>query len=461
MKKLWSTLLILGFFAPQITSAHAFGQKYTLALPVWLYIYGGGAVIIISFLLIGYFTTQANPKSLESSIDLSRWRFFQFLLKPRSLVILKSIGVILFLLTLLTGIFGNQRPTENFAPTFFWLIFTLGFTYLTAIVGNLWSVINPWKTLVSWIGDSQPLKYPARLGYLPALLFYFILIWLELLSGGAGVRPESLAMYLAFYTVITVVGTSLFGIKDWFKYCDFFSVFFRLISKLAPVTYSQGKLILRWPFVGLLEEGAENMSLLLFIVFMLSSTAFDGFRETTKASRLIAELSFVQSSQDKQLILMLGVFILFLLIYLLAIWIMKLIVKTSLTTKQLALSFAFSLIPIVLAYNLAHYYTLLLVQGQSIIASISDPFNLGWNLFGTADRAINVGIIGAKAVWESQVAFILIGHIAAVYIAHILALRIFQSQKRAFVSQLPMLMVMVIYTMVGLWILSQPLTIGG
>ena len=437
MKKIVFIFLVSFWsLTPAWACAHAFGQKYTLPLPVWLYIFGGGAAVIASFLLIGYFATQPNPKGLEASIELSRWKFFSFLIRPISSATFKLIGLILFIVTLGSGIFGSQISSENFAPTFFWIIFLLGGTYLVALVGDVWRVVNPWKTIALGLGDYKVFQYPKQIGYLPALLVYFFIIWLELLSGGAGVGPRNVTMYLLWYTAITIGGSSLFGNKDWFYYGDFFSVFFRLVGKLSPITYQEGKLKLRWPFVGLLDGSAERLSLLLFIIFMLSSTAFDGFRETVRAYKITVGLEFVKSYQSKQLIILLGVFLLFLAAYLAAIWLMKQIVKGNFSTKDLALIFAYSLIPIALAYNLAHYFTLFLSQG------------------------LNVGIIGAKTVWQSQVMFILIGHIAAVYIAHIIALRIFGAPKQAILSQLPMLAVMVCYTMIGLWILSQPLIIG-
>lgn len=119
------------------------------------------------------------------------------------------------------------------------------------------------------------------------------------------------------------------------------------------------------------------------------------------------------------------------------------------------------MLPIALVYNIAHYYTLFLIQGQSLIPRLSDPFNFGWNLIGTVNYTPNVGIIGASFIWNSQVSFIILGHIAAVYLAHVIALKIFSHQKRAVISQIPMLILMVAYTVTGLWILSQPLTIGG
>jgi hypothetical protein len=451
MKNSFKLLALIGLALPEFAGAHAFGQQYTLPLPLWLYIYGGGLVIIISFLLIGYFTTHGNPKIFERS---------KVLAQVHATRVLQGIGLFFLGLTILAGFAGNPLPTQNFAPVFFWVIFLLGFTYLTAVVGNLWETLNPWKNLAKIFEGRKLFNYPKRLGFTPALLFYAYIIWLELLSNGAGVQPQRISLYLITYASISILASVLFGVEDWFRYGDFFSVFFGLISRISPIVYKQGQIILRWPLSGLLEEGEKNISVVLFIIFMLASTAFDGFRESIKAYRIFSAMTFIDSGQIKQLLLLSVIYLLFFFLFFAAVWLMTKLTKTSVGTWKLALSFAYSLVPIVLAYNLAHYFTLLMVQGQGIIGLISDPLNLGWNLFGTREFVVHVGIIGAKAVWELQVIFILAGHIAGVYVAHILALRNFGSRKNAFISQLPMLMLMVAYTMAGLWILAQPLTLG-
>lgn len=457
------------FIIPQPAFAHAFGQLYNLPIPFWFYIFGGATAIVVSFLIIGYFISRPAKITSYPTVYLSKFTLFDILAKPWFKNFLKTGSIFLFLTTITTGILGNDSSYSNFNMTFFWIIFVLGFTYLTAIIGNLWAIVNPFKILIELTESfskeaTKPiLQYPPKLGYWPALAFYFIFIWLELLGK---TTPRSLSLIIIQYTLINFGGVILFGKKSWFTYCEFFSVFLRLIAKVAPIEYIKGKPYIRPPFVGLLKNQADSLSLLLFILFMLSSTAFDGFRETVIWRKFIFGLlpeSFLYSSSLFRLVqtiaLALSPFI-FLAIYLYLIGLMKIITKSKILFGQLSFHFAFSLVPIALAYNIAHYYTLLLTEGQNIIRLISDPLGFGWNLFGTANYLVNIGIVGANFVWHSQVAFILLGHIAAVYLAHLVALKIFPAQKSALVSQLPMLVLMVIYTITGLWILSQPLTTG-
>lgn len=428
-------LLIFNFALltwPPAAYAHAFGTLYTLPIPLWLYLYGAGAALIISFLAIGFFAKKSTKFSFpKAKFQLTQWVIF----------FLKTLSIAVFALTILTGFFGSQSPIDNFAVNFFWIIFLLGFTYLSALMGNIWAVINPWKIMVEWFGEIKPLfSYPKSLGYIPALLFYFLLIWLELLSGGLGVKPSSLARILLIYSSLTFFATILFG-KEWFEYGEFFSVFFKLIGRLSLFSKPGS----------LLEDKPNHPTLLLFILFMLSSTAFDGFRST------IVYFRYFFSLNPPMLLLLSLLF--FLSLYIIAIFLMKVLSKTTTSIKDLSLQFTYSLIPIGLAYNVAHYYTLLLTQGQSIIPLLSDPFNQGWNLFGSTDYQTNVGLLGASFVWHSEIAVILIGHIVAVFLAHMMALKIF-SRRQAFISQIPFIFLMVIYTITGLWILSQPLTIG-
>jgi len=123
---------------------------------------------------------------------------------------------------------------------------------------------------------------------------------------------------------------------------------------------------------------------------------------------------------------------------------------------RFASAYVYSLVPIAIAYQLAHYYTFFLARGQRIVHLISDPFGWGWNLFGTAGYGLNAVIIEADFVWYSQIALIVAGHVVAVYLAHLVALRLFEDRRKALQSQLPMLVLMILYTVFSLWILSQP-----
>ena len=127
------------------------------------------------------------------------------------------------------------------------------------------------------------------------------------------------------------------------------------------------------------------------------------------------------------------------------------------STLEVASIFVLTLVPIAIAYHLAHYLSYLVITGQYFIARISDPFGYGWNLFGTADYKVEIGLLSAGIAWYLAVTFVVVGHVFAVYLAHVVAHREFGGGRLALTSQIPMVVLMVIYTMVSLWILAQPM----
>lgn len=433
--------------APHSVFAHAFGGMYTLPVPIWLFIYGGAAVLVCSFAVIGIFATEENA-ALKRNKKILQAHFFA---SKQMQLACKAIGLALYLLVIAAGIFGVNTPYDNIGPVLFWVYFFLAFVYISAIFGDVWNVANPLKTLTFFLKEEEPfVRYPAWLGYWPAWFFYYALISIELLSNGVGSYPRTISLMLLIYTLATIIGSYVFGRDSWFRYAEFSSVFFRIISSLSPFSRNTEKEITR-------EAG---ISFLIFILFMLSSTAFDGLSETFAWVNIRVYLErgipvlFIGYGA-----LLLSPF-LFLGAYLIAVATMRYITHSSRQISFYALQFAYSLVPIAFAYHFAHYFTLVLTTGQLIISTASDPFGLGWNLFGTKAFVVRTVPLQADVVWLIEVAVIVIGHIAGVYKAHRVALTIFRTRMGAFLSQIPMLILMVLYTVVGLWILAQPFSTG-
>ena len=482
--KLKSAALVAALFFPALAQAHSFGRIYNLPVPLWLYLYGAAGALLLSFLVVGYFVTVSEAKAPQPQRDLSDSALARWL--RRSLPLLKTLSLLCLLLCLVTGFLGSRDPYRNFSMTFFWIVFMLGFAYLCALVGDLYALLNPWRLISRGVGrvwksyEHGRFAYPAALAYWPALAFYMAFIWLELFTH---MRPLFLAKMLLAYSLVSLVGVWLVGAAAWFRYCDFLAVFLRLIALMAPLDYrpptepgQRGRLLLRAPFAGLLQQRAEHVSLLLFVLFMLSSTAYDGLHTTVPwyklfwgdATGLLRHwlgqspiYAFVQLRPwyvaYETTWLLLSPFI-YLAVYLLFVWMAKLLTRSEHSLRELALAFAFSLLPIALVYHITHYYTLILTQGVKITSLLSDPFGWGWNLFGTSGlfRAPILPEMGT--VWHTQVALIVFGHIVSVYLAHVEALRLFPSRGRAVLSQMPMLVLMMLFTVAGLLILVQPIS---
>ncbi|MDM4772206.1 hypothetical protein [Solimonas sp. SE-A11] len=479
-----SAALVAALFFPALAQAHSFGRIYNLPVPLWLYLYGAAGALLLSFLVVGYFVTVSEAKTPQPQRDLSDSTLARWL--RRSLPLLKTLSLLCLLLCMVTGLFGSRDPYRNFSMTFFWIVFMLGFAYFCALVGDLYALLNPWRLISRGVGrvwksyERGRFAYPAALAYWPALAFYMAFIWLELFTH---MRPLFLAKMLLAYSVISLAGVWLVGATAWFRYCDFLAVFLRLIALMAPLDYrpatdpgQRGRLLLRAPFAGLLQQRAEHVSLLLFVLFMLSSTAYDGLHTTVPWYKLFwgdatgllrywlgqsPIYAFVQLRPwyvaYETAWLLLSPFI-YLGVYLLFVCLAKLLTRSEHSLRELALAFAFSLLPIALVYHITHYYTLILTQGVKITSLLSDPFGWGWNLFGTSGlfRAPILPEMGT--VWHTQVALIVFGHIVSVYLAHVEALRLFPTRARAVLSQMPMLVLMMLFTVAGLWILVQPIS---
>jgi hypothetical protein len=308
-------------------------------------------------------------------------------------------------------------------------------------------------------------------------------IWLELFGN---LRPYGLSIALLSYTLINIAGAWRYGVAAWFEYGEFFGVLMRLIGAMSPWTPSPERRApadragRRWraPFRGLMELRATHLSLVLFILFMLSSTAFDGLHSTipwvavfwkgiypsiqpwlTSAPKQQYALSAQLYYGWQWLALLLSPVVYFVV---LAAFVQaaKSAIRCAVPLRELVLRFAVSLVPIAFVYHVTHYYTLLLSQGGQIVRLVSDPFGVGWNLFGTGRMNIAPIMVSMDAIWHTQVALILAGHIVSVYLAHLEALQLFPAPRAAALSQLPLLVLMVLFTTLGLWILSLPIAGG-
>jgi hypothetical protein len=466
--------------APIAANAHSFGTPYVLPLPFWMYAYGCIATLIVTFALVGFFsrvaTAHMKPPNSETSPGNS-----SLAVNRTGLWLLRAGAAGCLLLTLVAGLVGNTDPARNIAMTMFWVFFLLGFAYLTLFIGDLYALVNPWKLAVEGVQSLgldltvARVSFPRPLHSWPFLL-YMALIWIELFLTP---RPLTLSIALLIYTAITFVGVALFGKTTWFSKADLFGVFFRLIGKLAPLAYEETPAPTHWrvrsrlPFSGAINDRPEDMGLVLFTLFMLSSTTYDGIHDTTWWTGLFwkSQLWLLQPLWGTDLgkaqhLLMdwylfyrqAGLVVLpfmYLSLYLLALLCTKALARTTVPLRTLVLDFCYPLLPIALAYNVTHYFTFVVVQWQQLLWLISDPFGFGWDLLGVAATAKpkqpSMGLI-----WHVQVALLLLGHLVSIYLVHLVSMRTF-AERRPVICQLPLLLLMIVYTVLGLWILSLPL----
>lgn len=462
MRLMLTAALLLSSASAQ---AHSFGKVYNLPVPFWLYAWAAMVALLLSFLVSAWISTRRAPATLNSSFSLPFAPFATALIGLMQLITVSAL-----LLCVVAGFYGPSDPYHNVNMTLFWIGFVLAFAYLTAVIGNVYVHINPWRCLTPrhWLGHWQ---YPRHWGCWPAVIIYMAFIWIELLGH---VTPRSLAQMLLAYTILNWLAAWAFGRDAWFSQGEFFSVFLRLLGKMAPIHWQQQRLTFRMPFMGLVQNSNKHSSETIFVLFMLSSTAYDGLHMTQGwttlfwrdgfaalqpwlGSNIVAAYPTLKKLHIawETSVLLLSPFI-YLSLYLACLWLAKQLTQSSISLKDLALRFTYSLLPIVLVYHISHYYTLILTQGSQLWRLLSDPLGLGWNLFGIERSAPTIPDIAW--VWHTQVGLIVFGHIVSVYIAHEQALRSFGSQRQALLSQIPMLILMMAFTVFGLWILAQPIT---
>ena len=449
--------------------AHGIGGVRDLPVPDSFFFAGAALVLVISFVALGVLwpTPQLEKRSGGRLLARALDRVF---LSRALRIVLQTLSALLLVVTLWAALWGTTLPLENFAPTFIYVIFWLGIPFLSVLFGNVWSVLSPWRAIADffvWLlelggREATPLfDYPARFGRYPAAGALFAFVALEL-AHPRPADPRVLGVAVALYTYWALAGMAVFGRAAWTSGGEGFAVAFGLLARIAPLTTRDGRIALRWPFTGL--GGVDHaIGTLAMVAVMLGSTTFDGFSRTTIWQDLLtnvredlvgvptwrADLTISLVNLAGLLVFVVAVAV----AYLVAIAVAARLVRQP--ARDLVPEFLLSLVPIAFAYLLAHYFSLFLIQGQFLIPLASDPLGHGWNLFGTANFSPNLAIVSPETVWYVQWAGLVIGHVAGLAIAHDRAVALFPRRSDALRSQIPMLMLMVLFTVGGLWLLNQ------
>jgi hypothetical protein len=448
--------------------AHGIGVVRDLPIPAAYFFVGAAVVLGVSFVLLFYLWRRPL---LEAHADGRRLphALSAVVLSRAVRVVLGALSAGLLVLTLATALFGTTVELLNFAPTFIYVIFWLGIPLLSILLGNVWSVLSPWRAIADfavWLlelggREARPvLEWTGRMGRYPAAVALFAFVALEL-AHPRPAYPRTLGIATALYTYWALAGMAVYGRDAWTRFGEGFAVAFSLLARIAPFAVRDGRVVLRWPFTGL--AGADRTpGTLVFVAVLLGSTSFDGFSRSSTWVDLVAELRAELAGSSQRTVdlattfLNLGGLTFFvaaiLATYLAAVAAAEWLGKVD---RSLVADFVLPLVPIAAAYLIAHYFTLLLIQGQFIVTLISDPFGKGWDLFGTADFAPNLAIVSPETTWYVQVAALVVGHVAGLAIAHDRAVVVFQGRRTALEAQLPMLALMVLYTLGGMWLLTR------
>lgn len=439
-------------------AAHAINERYDLPVPLSYFVAGSAAVVAVTFAIAALFVLAAPRLREEKRVR-----------PPEALCPLahsmRGYGIAVFLLVIAAGLFGHEHPARNIAPTMVWVGWWVGFGFLCAFVANLWPLLNPWRTLFYLAERAlhrghtvRHRAYPPAFKEWPAVAFLMVFVWLEIVSPFAS-RPFALALFILGYSAVTFAGMARYGREAWLNHAEAFTVLFAILGRFAPMRIEGaerrgGAVALRFWGAGLLKDDAPSPALVAFVLLLLSAVLFDGLLGTGFWRWLEPKLA-----RDGTLAATIGLAATWLAClgaYLLTCAGMSLAAGRR-GTLTFARAYLFTLVPIAVGYNLAHNFSYLLINGQEVIRLASDPFGLDWNLFGTATRTPNVDVVDARTTWYVAIGAIVGGHVIAVWLAHVVALRSAPSRALALRALVPLTVLMVVYTGMSLSILAEPL----
>ena len=435
--------------------AHGLGGRADLPVPVWLAQYAAALVLVVSFFMLARFWTVPRlqepyrgrplPMGLQRLVDAPAFRLG-----------LRLLGLAGLMLIILVAALGTGSSATNPAPTWLFVWFWVGIVPLSLLFGPVVAALNPLRLLTRWIGwlsgrpdqaGYRPL--PAWLGYWPAAAGLVVFTWLELVWRNPD-RPVNVLTFILLYCLVQLAAAAVYG-ERWFGHGDAFEVYSTLVGRLSPFGRrpEDGRLVLRNPLAGLASVPVAP-GMLAVVCVLLGSTAFDGLSRTLWWRGLSDRTSGVAYVLlgTVGLLGMIGVIT---GAYLAATrqnpWARR---GQKVPVER---RFIHSLLPIAVGYTVAHYFSLVVFQGQAGYLLASDPLGRGWNLFGTAGQQINYRVVTTGAVAVVQVCAILTGHVVGVFIAHDRAIADYSRSRHRLRAQYPLLVVMVTYTLGGIALL--------
>jgi hypothetical protein len=413
-----------------------------------VYLAGAALAVGLSFAFLLITDVRADPPATGDPGRL-----------PRAPIrfVLRALGLIGWIWIVAQGLAGGNSAGDV-SSLFLWVYGWVGVALLSAFVGPVWHWLSPFATLFD-IGAGvmrrlgvhgwDPAEYPSWLGRWPAIGGFLFIIWLELV-GQAG--PNLLFVVLLGYTAFSLAMMAQFGRDVWRANGETFSVWFGLLGRLAPLalTDTTGRLRRR-PFASGLLEGGWSTTDILMVALGTGSILFDGLSQTTPWFVVFGAPGTL--GKTLELAGFLGV-----------------IVVAALAVSRLVgvSATAAGLLPIAVGYLIAHYFTYLLIDGQRIVISISDPLQQGINLFGTAFYEPSYSFLPPGLVWTVQLAAVVGGHMLGAWGGHVVAARESEaappvprvrptsSHRR---REVPLAVIMVALTTLTLWSLGQSLVV--
>lgn len=428
--------------------AHGVGSRQDLPLPFGLLLTGAALALVISFLALGLLWKQPRLRPTDGR-----------LLPPALALALDSpavrgaFGALSLALTAWTllALLGGKDDANNPVPYVVYVWLWVGLALLSMVFGPIWRVLNPIRWLHRGIlaaarvsADFSLARY--RAGYWPAALGLFVFTWLELIAPDNDTLPVLRVAILGFI-LISLVLALVFG-RDYLDTGDPFEAWSGLFGTLSPLGRREDRRwVLRTPLHGP-NQLASKPGLLATASVMLGGTAYDGFSGETWW------YTFVQSSALPARLWETAALLTICLVVAGSLYAAAALsaALAHVPLRGVATRFAPSLLPIAAGYLVAHYWSLWVFEGVNGLARLSDPLGTGANWLGTAGVKPSYALIEPTLVATIQMVSIVTGHLLGVVLAHERAVTLFP-RRVAVIGQIPLLVLMVFYTVGGLTLL--------
>jgi hypothetical protein len=432
--------------------AHGVGSREDLPIPFSFALIGAAVALVVSFLVLLLFWREPrlNPLGAGRPLPPGAGRALD---SPVTRGALRALGLLATAYIALALLFGRDDALNPTAATVY-VLFWVGTPLLSLVVGPVWRLINPVRTLqllLARLVRADPAAglaaLPPWLGYWPAAASLLSFVWLELVPRDSNTTLPTLRLYFACYLAVHLLAATYFGSR-WFDRGDGFEVFSSLLGRLSLLgRRGDGRLVVRNPLDGVAGIAAAP-GLFAVVGVMLGSTVFDSL------TAHLAWVNFVQTGPLPPLVAStLG------LLVTVAVVTAAFTGASALTglgagrrPLETAAEFAHTIVPIVAGYFIAHYWSLLVIVGQQAVIQLSDPLGTGANWLGTGGRAADPALAGATTTAVIQVCAVVIGHVVGVVLAHDRAVALLP-RRHVVLGQVPLLVLMVGYTVTGLVLL--------
>jgi hypothetical protein len=423
--------------------AHGVGRVYESPLPLALYLIGAAGTVAASFFLRAL---VSDTKPLRPERRLAGTAFV--IVATR---LLRFSGLTFLALTVVAGIFGADEGL-GLSSLLFWVGLIVGTLAASAVISGTWERADPWAPMVRALhtGEAERRSMP----WWSAPVGIYLLFWFELVSG-VGFEGFWIVAALLVYTLMTLTLRPSLG--DQWDEVDPLAVLFGFAARCAPLRIDEEGLYYRGPLRALDRHFPMPKALFASVFVLLGSTTLDNVRETVGWSELRSTLG-IESTTNVLVdsIALAGFAFLFFAPFLLTVWVARRFIGERASLEWLARRFGWSLIPIGIAYVLAHNAPLVMTGVPAIVRGLSDPLGRGWDLLGTSDW-LEAFLPSPALVWLTEIVLIVGGHILGVLAAHRAAIRLGRSHADAVRSQYALTALMAIFTITTLWLLSQPL----